>query len=41
MKKKGRSPHPLPALRALRPSGRAIAYVLDDGTRRWLVYESR
>jgi hypothetical protein len=33
-------PHPVPGLRARRPSGDAV-YVLDDGARRWVVYEAR
>jgi hypothetical protein len=35
------TPHPLPGLRALRPSGRPVEYVLDDGARRWVIYEAR
>lgn len=35
------TPHPLPGLRARRPNGRAVAYVLDDGTRRWLIDQAR
>jgi hypothetical protein len=33
--------HPLPGLRAARPVGRKVAYVLDDGKQRWLVYQAR
>ncbi len=33
-------PHPLAGLRTQRPRGRKLAYVLDTGQQRWLIYQA-